>query len=111
MVLEFTNTLEDYVEGNHAHAAGPTLKVTGFRFQRGLIGWVLFIGLAIGLFVMLRNNQVAPPPAPVPPPVVAAPARPGSFVRVLLPLVPWLLIFFVIWAIVFWQLRRKQHQP
>ena len=105
MVLEFTNTLEDYVEANRAHAAVPA-SVSKGRRVRGLIGWVLFISLAIMLFILMQRRPTAAP-APVPAP---APAAGNSFARVLLPIVPWALIFGFIWFFVFRQMRMMQRQ-
>ena len=106
MVLEFTYTPEDLAEAQREHAApADTSRVMGFRFNRGLFGWVFFIGLAVMLFLLMQNNRV---PRPTPPPVATKPAGGGFIATILLPLVPWLLLFCVIWFIAFRQIRKAQ---
>ncbi|MEA2734834.1 MAG: YcxB-like protein [Humisphaera sp.] len=71
-------------------------------FSRGLFGWVLFVAVAVMLF-MLLNQRKSPPAAAAPPG-----ARPGADLwSVLVPLLPWLLIFGVIWFFVFRYMRRR----
>jgi hypothetical protein len=97
--LEFTYEFADLAE-----ASAATASISPSKFRRGVFGWVLFIGLAIVLFMLLEHRRKSPPPAPAPPPAAAAPASAG---RLLLPLLPWVLIFLVIWLIVFLVLRRS----
>src|SRR5688500_752925 len=100
MRLEFTYTPEDLAEAAKGVAATPA-SGGARRYWRGILGWALFIGLALALFFL--RSQATPPPA-----VTTAP-RESLFARVLVPLVPWLLIFGFIWFFVFRQLR-KQYQ-
>lgn len=95
---EYQITFEEYKEVNQAIMKDP-FKVT---FGRGLVGWILFIGLAVGLFIFINRN--APPPRP-------APKLPRSSPwEILVPLLPWLLIFGFIWIFVFRQLRNRYKQ-
>jgi len=109
MVLDVTYTFDDYAEANAAHVgAGKSPR----RARAGWIGWVLFVGLAILLFTLLRSaggptsGGPAAPAVPLPPTV---PPR-GSVANVFLPLVPWLLIFLAIWFFVF-RLLRAVNKP
>jgi hypothetical protein len=81
----------------------PGGNANGLRFGRGLFGWVLFIGLAIMLFMLLNSRQAPPGTAgPVPRPVA------NSYVHnILLPVLPWVLIFGFVWFFVFRQIRRS----
>ena len=104
--VEFTYDLADYVEAQTQWNQGS--KSSGRRavlggFGRGLFGWVLFIGLAIMLFMLLNSRpSTGGRPGPVPRPVA------NSYVRnILLPVIPWLLIFGFIWFFVFRQIRRS----
>src|SRR5437588_13031388 len=36
----------------------PATGPGGMKFGRGVFGWVLFIGLAIMLFILLKNQQM-----------------------------------------------------
>ena len=141
---------------------GPAGQGAGMRFGRGLFGWVLFLGLAVMLFMILNKNEGAFKPMPLDDFVsrlerkeinsvviegdeirghtddgrgyrTALPAglagnwsfiqwllatskgtasvevrNPNNLViNILLPLIPWLLIFAFIWFFVFRQLRRS----
>ena len=109
MVLEFTYTPEDLAEAQREHAAGAkTSQLMGFRFKPGLFGWVIFVGLAVMIFLLMQNNRI---PQTAPPPAAATrPAGGGSLATILLPLVPWVIIFCVIWFIAYLQLRKTQAQ-
>ena len=50
---EYQITFEEYKEVNQAIMKDP-FKVT---FGRGLVGWILFIGLAVGLFIFINRNR------------------------------------------------------
>ena len=97
MRLEFTYTPDDLAETAKALRAGGGGKK--WHLSRGVFGWLLFVGLAVMLFMLLSRN-----PAPRAATVPAAPAR-GPFATVILPLVPWVLIFGFIWFFVFRQIR------
>jgi hypothetical protein len=104
--IEFTYDLADYVESQTLW--NQSSKPTGRRtvlggLGRGLFGWVLFIGLAIMLFMLLNSRQAPPGTAgPVPRPVA------NSYVHnILLPVLTWVLIFGFVWFFVFRQIRRS----
>jgi hypothetical protein len=104
--VEFTYDLADYVESQtHWNQAGNPTGRRAFLgvFGRGLFGWVLFIGLAIMLFMLLNSRPLARgTPGPVPRPVA------NSYVRnLLLPVVPWVVIFGFAWFFVYRQIRRS----
>ena len=104
MVLEFTYTLDDYVEAARAHAAGPKLEVNGRRFPRNVLVGVLIIGLATALFILSPK----PPPAggPAPPP---APVGTPTFARQLLPAMPAPLVISFVWFLYSQRVRRPRH--
>jgi cell division protease FtsH len=145
------------------------------RFTKGVFGWVLFIGLAVMIFIVLQGNRqpsfeiplselttelsngnvrevvidgdtlrghFVKPPASRPsasaamafrvelPPTtgqswsflqwlldhrmdaeVRVENNPNLLVNLLLPLVPWILVFGFIWFFVFRQLRKASTQP
>jgi len=100
MVLEFHYTPEDLAE--MAKARGDLAGKKAGRPVRSLLGWGLFIGLAVVLFLLL-SSQKKPPATPPPPP--AAPPPESFFVAFVLPFIPWVLIFGFIWFFVFRQMR------
>ncbi|CAN5605478.1 hypothetical protein BH10PLA1_BH10PLA1_11780 [soil metagenome] len=67
------------------------------KVGRGLVGWLVFFGLAIMFFLLMRAN-----PQPAPSPAVTPPAKP---IDLFLQLVPWALIFGFIWFFVFREIR------
>jgi hypothetical protein len=102
--LEFNYTVADLHEvlrtklpKNLQNAAGRL----GTRINRGLLGWLIFISVAIFLYNLLNRGQNAPAAAPASPP----PANSNSLRDLLVPLIPWLLIFGFIWFFAFRQLR------
>src|SRR5687768_18245996 len=97
--LDFTYTAEDFTEAVRAvQKHGLKRSVGGFRFDRITIGWIVFIGLAVVLFTLLSRQSPTPPPP--------FPQRQESLFRtILLPLLPWLGVFLVIWFFVFRLLR------
>ena len=101
MVLDVTYTYDDYAEANTAHMASG---VSRGRARVGLLGWVVFIALAVVLFVLLRGTATPGPAAgtgALPP----APPATRGLINILLPLLPWLLVFLAIWFFVFRLLR------
>jgi hypothetical protein len=77
------------------------LKVTHLKFRAGLFGWLVFIGLAV-MLVMLVQNSKHPQPVPT------QPTESSSFLNhFVVPLIPWVLIFGFIWLFVFRQLRQS----
>ena len=96
--LEFTYDFDEFAEAQQAYASGGS---TGGKW-RSWAGWLLFGGLALILF-MLMNQRPAPRPTP---PIVPPPPAQNWVNNILLPVIPWVLIFGVIWFFVFRQLRR-----
>ena len=109
--LEFTYEFDDYAEAQESWAAGAAGSApTPWRKRASLFGWVLFIGLAVMLFMLMQRRPNMP--APAPPAMPAMPGRPPApvpapLLNIVLPLIPWLLIFGFIWFFVFRQLRKS----
>jgi hypothetical protein len=99
MRLEFAYTADDLAEaGKLPPLPAPKQPL---KFGRGLFGWVLFLGMAVMLFLLMQERTGRPgqPPRPRPP---------DAFTRdFLLPIAPWVVLFLVIWVIVFRQLRKS----
>jgi preprotein translocase subunit YajC len=100
--LEFEYQFDDYVEANRSHRTVARRR----SFVGPLAGWVLFIGLAVVLFMLLNSRAVSPGRLPVVP--ATRTSAPG--LEFLLPVVPWLLIFGFIWFFVFRSARRSKPQ-
>ena len=104
LTIEYQFTFEEYKEASEALAAAYR-KGKGKRFQlnypfkigRGIFGWVLFIALAIMLFLLLNQRGGAARPA----------ARPMD---VILPIIPWVLILGFVWFFLYRQLRGWQQR-
>ncbi|HET6248981.1 MAG TPA: YcxB family protein [Tepidisphaeraceae bacterium] len=77
------------------------------RIIRGLTGWIVFVTLAI-ILVFLISNRTAPPATPPPP--TPSPASGGLFSQMIVPLIPWVLIFGFVWFFVVRQLRARNTQ-
>jgi hypothetical protein len=100
MRLEFTYTPEDLAEA--AKALGKALppgQVRGATF-RGVFGWLLFIGLAVMLFMFLSRRNSPPRPR-------ATTLPRGDLLGTFTALVPWILIFGFIWFFAFRNHRRR----
>jgi hypothetical protein len=102
MRLEFTYTAVDLQEMAQAAAKPENARQSGalaIGKSRNLFGWVIFIGLAVVLFIFLQNRSVTVPPAtPLPAPKWGVLEWATSFV-------PWLLVFGFIWFFVYRQMR------
>jgi hypothetical protein len=79
------------------------LRKNALKFRRGLIGWIVFVVLAIVLFSFLNRHQSTSSVAPPPPP----PSSNSTIGDVILPLLPWALIFCSVWFVVFRGLRAR----
>lgn len=102
MQIEFEYTLEDYKEAQRA-ATKEQLHPRGR--VREWIGWVVFIALTGALFILL--NKTSKPAVATPPP---PPTPPDMMRDLVIPLIPWLLFFGLIWFVVFRQLRGRAKQ-
>ena len=102
--LEFSYEFDEFAEAQQAYAGGGAVRGK----WRNWIGWVLFGGLAVVLFLLM--NQQRSGPRPTPPIVPPTPAQNWVY-NILLPVIPWLLIFGFIWFFVFRQLRRSGAFP
>src|SRR5689334_10445423 len=100
VTTEYQITMDEYTEVMRQLQTDVRKRAVSGRFGRGIIGWVLFIGLAITLFILLKQRQVASGTV-TPVPALSSP-DPVSF---LLPALPWLLIFGFVWFFIFRQLR------
>ena len=102
MTGQFQFTYDDYCEAIQAISKSAQKSgVGGLNFGRGMFGWVLFSGLAITVFILLRQQQSAPsaPAPPTPSPTKSDP------LQVVLPILPWVLIFGFVWFFMFRRLR------
>lgn len=79
------------------------LRKRGWKFRLGLVGWIVFVVLAIVLFSFLNGSRSKSTVAPPPPP----PSSNSTISDAILPLVPWALIFFGVWLVVFRALRAR----
>lgn len=95
--LEFTYTPDDINEW--AKAPTPGMPGRGWRVWRGTITWLVFIALAVVFYAWQRRME-PPRPSRAAPPRSANPAS-----DVLLTLLPWLVVFVVVWFLVARQLR------
>ncbi len=97
VIVEFDYRAEDLKEAQRAHLKSLMLGRAGGRLKiaRGIFGWVLFVALMVMLFIFLNRNS--PKPATTQPTIDVS--------ETLLDLVPWLLIFFFIWFVIFRILR------
>jgi hypothetical protein len=112
MHLQFTYTPEDLQEmsivaTDEANKAAREAQRQANRGARGVIGWGLFVALAVFLFIMLNPNRTGRPGVPRPP------ADPWPQLRRIL---PWFSLFVVLWVIMFWFRRRAgrmlwKHNP
>jgi hypothetical protein len=100
MRLEFTYQPEDFAEWSKAAGKRPGMRP---HFARSLITWLVFIGLAVVIFLWLPREN-ARGPQPLPPAVPARPVRDRVF-DMLIGLVPWVVVFCVIWFFVYRQMR------
>jgi hypothetical protein len=91
---QYQLTFEEYREGT---AAMTKRQKVALRRGRGLFGWVLFLGLVVMLLILLQNNRGATGTAPPPPP-----PDPWPQLRSML---PWGIIFVIVWIIAFWAQR------
>jgi hypothetical protein len=107
--VEFTYDLADFVEASRAASAqaksgSAAVPKALWGIPRSILGWVLFVGLAVMLFLLLNHRQQSPrrtPPRPV-----AAPT--GDWVHnVLVPVLPWAVLFLAVWVLSFLQMRRQ----
>ena len=100
MIVGFEYTIDDLQEALTAHRKASSRTKSTRIFPRWA-GWALFGGLAVLLLLMqFRPTTVQPTP-----PIVAPPNQ-SAIQNVLLPIVPWLLIFVCIWLFVFFWNRR-----
>jgi hypothetical protein len=82
---------------------------------RAVIAWVVFLILLALLVLVLRVGSRSVPPAASPPP----PATPGIVatplwdvaLRIVLPLIPWVLIGFLIWFFIGRTLKKPRRPP
>ncbi len=106
MYTEFTYTLADLREARRV--ANENARGRASRpFRRGVLGWVVFVGLALVLVYLLTLNKQPPTAAPAPPPA-ATPSSAGA--GLLLDLVPWLLVVAFLYLVVFRGVRKARRR-
>jgi hypothetical protein len=106
---EYQIAFEDFREGLDGINANlrKRAEVSAGSLGKGLLGWVLFIALAVMLFLLLNKPKSPAPAAAAPPPPGAGQGT--NLWQIVMPLVPWLLIFGFIWFFVFRQLRGRYY--
>jgi hypothetical protein len=100
LTAEYQITLEEFTEAMRHLQKDAQKQLFSRGSKRSIFGWVLFIGLAIVFFILLkrRNASSAPPPP-------STPSEDNPVLKMLLPALPWLLIFGFIWFFVYRQVR------
>jgi hypothetical protein len=73
------------------------------RLRRGVVGWVVFVALSVGLVYLLTVNKRSAPGG-TPPPVVPA-AGHSLWTDVCLPLIPWAIVVLFLYLVLFRPLR------
>lgn len=101
MRFEFIYTADDLRQLNSlASAFGPKLKKSS---PWGLLGWIVFVGLAVTIILLLKQDSNVGTIAVRQPRTNAAPV---DWTTTVMPLIPWILIFFFIWFFVFRKLKQ-----
>ncbi len=77
------------------------------RARRGVLGWVVFIGLALVLIDLLQHRQQAGRGRPVVPP--PAPQGSTALWSVIIPVIPWVVVVAFIYLVVYRQVRAKRN--
>src|SRR5947207_8373104 len=91
--IEYEQQPEDLAEVRTALIApAGSRPVTKRSLWRGVLGWVLFVGLAILMFILLRSQQERDPQFHVPDPIVAS----VPYLKIGLPMV--IIGFAILWA-------------
>jgi hypothetical protein len=98
---QYQISYEEFKEAVDGLSADAQKRAAGGGRWRSVLGWVLFIGLAAILFMLLNKRS----PAPRPPSAQAQDPW-----KLVLPLIPWLLIFGFIWFFVFRQVRSRHRK-
>ena len=108
MRAEFQYTFEDFREAEAAlHGSNRGSNPARVTFGRGLLGWLLFIGLSVMLVVLVQRSRSNPPTRGGPAgPTAVAPSG-NQPVDLLLSFVPWVVIFGFIWVFVYRQIRQQ----
>lgn len=91
MKLEYQLTADDYAEANRMH----------MRLRPWLFIWLMDWIAAVTLLSNLSPGDSQ----------TAAPAPPNLWTNIILPLLPWLFILVLIWAVIFRGLRRNWRKP
>jgi hypothetical protein len=104
---EVEYTFEDYREGYIAQQRSLRPPMS----WKSMIAWIIFLPLFAMFLLILHlgsKSPAAPTPAPPPPPAGTL----NLVLRIVLPLIPWLLILFLIWFFVMRTLgTRRPHRP
>ena len=93
--LDVQYTYAEYVEAQRAHR-----KAEQKGLGRGMWGWAIFVGLTVMLILVLRSLLSAGLP-----PTTAPATDDGSPAALLGDVLPWLVIFIVIWVVGYRYLR------
>jgi YcxB-like protein len=98
-------SFEDMTEATNAilkgQIGGPT------KVSRSWLGWLIFLGVAVAIFVFMQRKtaSIARPT----PPIVASPNTLQNVLQdVVLPILPWMLIFGFVWFSVYRGLRKRR---
>lgn len=106
IAVEVDYTFEDYREAYIAQQRSLRPPMT----WRSMIAWIVFILLfALFLFVLHLGSKAPATPTPAPPPPTGTL---NVILRIVLPLVPWVLILFIFWFFIARTLRtRRPYRP
>lgn len=100
MRFEFIYTADDLRQLNSlASAIGPKLKKAS---PLGLLGWIVCVGVVVAITLLFKQETSVGTIAVPQPRTNSAPI---DWTAALIPLIPWILIFFFIWFFVFRKLR------
>jgi hypothetical protein len=99
--VEYQLTFEEYAEGmvyirKSVRRRQPGMNILG----RILIGWGIFLGLGVMLFLLLKRGG-----APVTATSTPLPIRSTGLLELILPFLPWIAVFGFVWVFIFRLIR------
>ncbi len=98
ITTEFQCTVEDFAEAN---------KAAGQQVRRRAFSPKAIVWISVFVFGFVATSFLRRDPTPPSPPVAAAPAHSNFWSEMVVPLIPWLLIFGFVWMFIFRLLRKR----